>query len=733
MKKWKFYIDNIEVNEPNNWAEFGSKAERSIERWGLFREVVPTEVEWGQVINPRANAFQILKDKWELNGVNSLATFRVDKYNPDTGIYGTYQTFEFDFSTYKEVFKFAKKAVISISLISSDIYKKLEQRWNQDFKIGNNKDFQGNNITPVSSADVIFRAMPLKYETSYENGLFAFLSGYAGSYYFIDSGGDANYFQKVLIFPIKTVTNNIDFSKNQVYKKIDLLNINTTNNSISPPFPILTEKIGTESTFLIQNNQAETVNINYDFNIFFTGFLVNNGNLRIVLYSANIASSGDFIDVVLEDESLFYFPAVAESNVTKQFNGSFQITKQPTRVYWIGLQAESGTNTFIFPAENGITANVNVDYNNIQLDTTHKSYSLKNCFTSLLRQITGINNILDATLFDSGVFNDIYITNGQLLRNAESIDGVQPDLELNMESLWKTMRSLYPLGMDIRNNKVFIGYRPSLFGLEEVEIEPTEFTVMIADEMMYNAVNVGNKRVQYEQVNGTEEFNTELNFTNNLLFKDNVLDLVSKYNTDYLAVELARRLSFATADKVDTKYDDKVMVVNTVGSPLRTRRFTNGAGSNFSNYVFPSYIYNLPFTPKRMLLRNSDLLQASMWKTEGDLTFRKIENQSNLISRTNYLSESQNITEREDVIYSRLARAIFEPIYYECVVGEKDLENIIQNRNKIFKFVVRGEVYKGYLWSGELTKDSGTIKLLKAVDPISGLQLTLQNLISSGG
>jgi hypothetical protein len=730
MKKWKFYIDNVEVNEPNNWAEFGSKAERSIERWGLFREVVPTELEWGQVITPRANGFELLKTKWESSGVNSIATFRVDKYNSDTGAYDTYQTFEFDFSTYKEVFKFAKKAVISISLISSDIYKKLEQRWNQDFKIGNNKDFQGNDITPVSNADVIFRSLPIAKESLLSIGDFNPL---AANRWLIGSSG-----QRGIIIPLKIDKNNVDFVRESFVKTISTIDLGNSGANY--------DQLLSTNTFVLRSE--ETINdfkVLYNFSIKFWGqsALGDSGTLQVRLYSA-VFDGVNFSSLVLEDtEGLpgLFFSNGAWVEYTSNFNKTVTVTKGANRVYFLIIMCAPGllnpaTISFYNPdntSERGTLAGTaNINYFDIKADTTHKAYSLKNCFTSLLRQITGINNILDATLFDSGVFNDIYITNGQLLRNAESIDGVQPDLELNMESLWKTMTALYPLGMDIRNSKVFIGYRPSLFGLEEIEIGPTEFTVMLADEMMYNAVNVGNKRVQYEEVNGTEEFNTELNFTNNLLCRDNVLDLVSKYNTDYLAIELARRLSFATADKVDTKYDDKVMVVNTVGAPLRTRRFTNGSGSTFSNYVFPDYIYNLPFTPKRMLLRNSDLLQASMWKTGGNLTFRKIENQANLISRTSYLSESVSITERADVLYSSLARAIFEPIYYECVVGEKDLENIIQNRNKIFKFVVRGEVYKGYFWRGELTKDSGTVKLLKAAEPVGGLQLSLQNRVTSG-
>jgi hypothetical protein len=730
MKKWRFYIDNVEVNEPNNWAEVGSRAERSIKRWGLFREVVPDTLQWGQVILPKLNGFDVLKNKWDNDGVNATAVLRIDKYNDDNGSYITYQNFEFDFSTYKEVFKFAKKAVIEIGLISSDIYRRMEQRWSQNFKVGNNKDFQGNPITTVSAQDVVFRSLPIVQEALLSVGDFNPL---ATNRWLIGSTGERG-----IIIPLRIERNNIDFLRESFVKTVSTIDLGNSGANY--------DQLLTTNTFVLRSE--DTINdfkISYDLDINFWGqsALGDSGALQVRLYSA--AFDGvNFTNPILEDtEGL---PGLFFSNgdwveYNRTFTKTISVTKAQNRVYFLIIMCAPGLSNPAFISfynpdltsdRGGITGTAGVNFFSIKADTTHKAYRLRDCFLSLMRQITGFDDILDSTLLSSGVYNDTFVTNGQLLRNAETIDGIEPDLELNMEQLWKWLSAQFPVGMDIRNDKLYIGLRPTLFGLNPIQIQPKEFTVRIADEMMYNSVDVGNIRVQYEDVNGTEEFNTKLNFTNNLLCRDNALDLVNAYNTDYLGVELARRLSFATAEKVDTKYDDKVFFVNTVASPLRTRRFTDGAGSDFSNYVFPEYVYNLPYTPKRALLRNSDLIAASMWKTGGTLRFEQIENQANLISRTNYLAESTPIPERADIPFAQMAVPIFNPIYIDCVLGEKDLEKVILNRNNIFIFVANGVIYAGYFWQGEINKDSGNITLLEARPPVGGLQLELEARLSNG-
>ena len=90
--------------------------------------------------------------------------------------------------------------------------------------------------------------------------------------------------------------------------------------------------------------------------------------------------------------------------------------------------------------------------------------------------------------------------------------------------------------------------RSEAFGNNETEITYSEITSEVFQELIYTSVQVGNKRIPYEDVNGTSEPNTILEFDTPIRVDENVLELLTKYNTDYTGIERARRLSFVNSD-----------------------------------------------------------------------------------------------------------------------------------------------------------------------------------------
>jgi hypothetical protein len=110
-----------------------------------------------------------------------------------------------------------------------------------------------------------------------------------------------------------------------------------------------------------------------------------------------------------------------------------------------------------------------------------------------------------------------------------------------------------------------------------------------------------------------------------------------------------------------------------------------------------------------MLINNSDLVKASLWKLQSDLRFETIENQANLIS--NIFSQG-DITERDDLEYDEMIDSDFLPVFYKAEIGEPELYKILNSSNNFYTFVHKTGNYSGYLWDCEVTENKGTLTLL---------------------
>jgi len=349
-------------------------------------------------------------------------------------------------------------------------------------------------------------------------------------------------------------------------------------------------------------------------------------------------------------------------------------------------------------------------------DSLHKAQLVHECFKSVEEQITDAPNTFNSEYFgrtdigysSNGAGSGIAITNGFLLRNGTTIDGDTPKLTLNFTNLYKTMDSIYGLMMFYKNGKIHIEKR-NWNRYNTIMLYPDEVSIYPLLERMYTEVIVGNKKMTYDDVNGTYEFNTLLTFSSPLNTIKNTLDLVTDYQTDYNAIENARRLSFQNSQNVDTQYDDKVMVfeVEWNGTNWQTKSII----ANFSvidGLILPYTAYNLGISPKRMLLNNRDLIDAMLAKTTLPLRFEKIDNLVAVESQSN--DELNLIVENADLVTEN---AEFIPEIYELTIGKRNAEVIFENTNNLYSFEYFGVILSGYLYSIEEENSIVKVKLIR--------------------
>ena len=352
--------------------------------------------------------------------------------------------------------------------------------------------------------------------------------------------------------------------------------------------------------------------------------------------------------------------------------------------------------------------------------TTHKSQMVYEVLDSLISQITDKDNVLISNYFgrtDNGYDVDgegslLAFTNGFLLRNATNLDGSEVDLVLTFKNVFQTLTALKGVGIFWDGVNIHIERRVEMFGNEMVELSPESIKTSIATELIYTSVEVGNNKVEYEDVNGTNEFNALFNFNTPIRVEENVLDLVTVYNTDYTGIERARRLSFQNSFSVDSIYDELVFLAVVKRDGVGGFETVIGYDGyvTIRGVILPEYAGNLDLSPKRMLLNNSDLIGTSFWKNNSDLTFVKSDTLSDLESKKTF---GDLVIEKTDLTNSEMNNVKVIPYLYELTIGKKDILKSLNNPSNYYNFTYNNVEKYCELWDVSIKDNKGTITLIE--------------------
>jgi hypothetical protein len=213
-----------------------------------------------------------------------------------------------------------------------------------------------------------------------------------------------------------------------------------------------------------------------------------------------------------------------------------------------------------------------------------------------------------------------------------------------------------------------------------------------AREWIYNEVEVGYAKAEYEEVNGLEEYNNKFEWASSIKTIKNKLNLVSKLRADGYGIEFARRLQYDENPTEDSKYDNEnfSIIVKEDGTlPNGDTKYKNVQDENYDiveNIFSPETAYNLDITPGRMLRNNGSVIRAGLEHYLTDpLKFQFAEQKANLKSQR--IGES-SITENEDIDVSTLRPGLWiaEIYSFECILTREQLAAITKNQNGIIKF-----------------------------------------------
>lgn len=127
----------------------------------------------------------------------------------------------------------------------------------------------------------------------------------------------------------------------------------------------------------------------------------------------------------------------------------------------------------------------------------------------------------------------------------------------------------------------------------------------IEEARHYTKIDVGYKEWEVESVNGLDEFNSTRQYNTSLDTVNTSLDITSNLVAGSYPIEITRQQSFATTGAADTKYDNKVFIMEMIRSdyPYGNIGVKQGGITSPENIFSPATVYNFGISPLRNLMR----------------------------------------------------------------------------------------------------------------------------------
>ena len=237
----------------------------------------------------------------------------------------------------------------------------------------------------------------------------------------------------------------------------------------------------------------------------------------------------------------------------------------------------------------------NRDLKAINIDIIKPSVLLNRLLKSMNGGVDGITGEIATT--------DERLNNTMLMAadSARGLDGAK--LYSSYTKFVDWMNAEFGFVPVIGDKRVSFVHRDTLFRDEEIkdlgsDLSGFEFSVNAG--MIYSRVRVGYDKVDYESVNGLDEFRFTNEYTTGTTLSDNSLELISPYRADAYGIEF-----LVNKRGEDTTDDDSDNDVFMVGVRLNENRYELIRDIPIEGVISPDTMYNVMYSQRYMIGANS--------------------------------------------------------------------------------------------------------------------------------
>lgn len=197
-------------------------------------------------------------------------------------------------------------------------------------------------------------------------------------------------------------------------------------------------------------------------------------------------------------------------------------------------------------------------------------------------------------------------TSGLKIRRAPT-----PAFFASLKDLFDGLRGIDNIGMGIESNPFIPGYdwlriEPVEHFYQDIEILRLPFVpeaeISIQEQLHYSKIRSGYQKWEVERINGLDEPNSNREYRTGLTSVNNEIDVTSKLIAGSYPIEVTRQQSFADTGAADTTYDNETFII-CVERQAYSFIVEQGNIDNAANVFSPQTLYNWRIRPFSNLMR----------------------------------------------------------------------------------------------------------------------------------
>ncbi|MDY8137558.1 hypothetical protein [Aquimarina sp. 2201CG5-10] len=327
--------------------------------------------------------------------------------------------------------------------------------------------------------------------------------------------------------------------------------------------------------------------------------------------------------------------------VIKQFNGSesnfsfkeeiiVNLKKDEVLAFVTNLSAQAnGPSTY---SVNKKSIKIFIEEDSEFPATTNNCLRFKDAIDRITEIITGKKGLVISDFFTNGIFKDLVIAGGKMIRNIPKLNEDQEPLD-KLESLTISLKDLMTID----------GYLASGYGVEKTDFgdrvvvedlryffqnvitidlgEVYDYKETLNKDYLWGGAEFGNDKAgEYEEQFGLFETNAKNAYGFPTTKVEEIFDGISKLRSDLIAVEFLRRKNIEIAPTEDTPYDKENFIfdskiINNVYTP---RVWQDDLESKPTKLYDPDSAGNFRLSPLQSMLRWSWFFGSSLYKYPED-------------------------------------------------------------------------------------------------------------------
>lgn len=315
---------------------------------------------------------------------------------------------------------------------------------------------------------------------------------------------------------------------------------------------------------------------------------------------------------------------------------------------------------------------IKVDYNSRGESVWFDVVTLPNLLSKLINKIAGEGY---TSTIDTGLTNDIRLASAESIRDFEN-----PKFHTSFDNFYNSMRAVFGLEYDIVGNAINFKTRENIFkDTKAIEVSDiTDLSLSVNNSHIYSSLKIGFKKVDYNAVNGKDEFRFTNEFSTGVTVSSKKLELISDYRADAWGIEFL--VQKRGEDTTDNESDNDIFFVDCGHLGSHIYILVPNRDIPITGVISPTTMFNVIFSPRQCLLRNSSYLGVS----SNLYKFASSEGLSSIA--INGVYENSNIT---------ISNKLFLPDLIEFKVGK--INALPAEKNGYIEFVYNGITYQGYI------------------------------------